>query len=289
MATNASDANGCFKLKKPLLSESLVIFHKTGWAVIPITPGRQKANVHLSSWAHVEGTVSIGGEIAANREIDLDDYSDFSDAMTILNHVMSDNEGCFLFDKVPAGTFKLSCRARESGRWDVSTLQTTVSVAVGETKTVALGAGGRSASAQLEAPPGFAAIDWSNALATLSSDVLVPPEPARNDFVSPEAQEAALSRYHHDPAVVAALGQQRTFAGSVDSNGLADFQQVPPGNYILEVKLFDPSNKPPPPNLNNDPAVIIASLRTTVVVPEAPGISNNDAPVALGDFVLSPP
>jgi RNA polymerase sigma factor (sigma-70 family) len=289
MATNASDANGCFKLKKPLLSEFLVILHKTGWAIIPITTGPQRTDVHLSSWAHIEGTVTSGGEIAANREIDLDDYSDFSDAMTILNHVMSDSEGHFLFDKVPAGTFKLSCRARESGRWDVSILQTTVSVAAGETTTVALGAGGRGVSAQLEAPPGFAAIDWSNALATLSSDVLVPPEPVRNDFVSLEAQEAALSRYHHDPAVVAALGRQRTFAGSVDSNGLVGFQQVPPGNYILEVKLFDPSTRPPPPNLNNDPAVVIAALRATVAVPEAPGTSENDAPVALGDFALSPP
>jgi len=129
-------------------------------------------------------------------------------------------------------------------------------VAAGETTTVTLGASGRSVSAHLEDPPGFAAIDWSNALATLSSDVLVPPEPVRNDFVSLEAQEAVLSRYHHDPAVGAALGRQRTLAGSVDSNGLAGFQQAPPGDYIFEVKLFDPSTKPLPPNLNNDPAVM---------------------------------
>ena len=51
--------------------------------------------MHLLPRAHIEGTVTIGGEIAANREIDLEDYSDFSDAVTILNHVMSDSEGYF--------------------------------------------------------------------------------------------------------------------------------------------------------------------------------------------------
>jgi len=64
-----------------------------------VTTGPQRADVHLLPRAHIEGTVTIGGEIAANREIDLEDYSDFSDAVTILNHVMSDSEGYLFLTK----------------------------------------------------------------------------------------------------------------------------------------------------------------------------------------------
>ncbi len=132
------------------------------------------------------------------------------------------------------------------------------------------------------------AINWSNVLATLSADVLIPPEPARNDFISDEAQEAAHLRYARDPAVLAALEKQKTFAGSIGPDGVAVFQQVPPGNYILEVKLFDPSKRLPPPNFNNEPAVIIARLRAAVAVPEAADTSDKAAPAALGVYSLDP-
>ena len=284
ISTNKSDANGRFKLKKPLLPQYLVIFHDAGWAVVPITAGPQKADVTLSPWARIEGSVAIGSQPAPGREIILENLTqDFFDALTVYYGATCDNDGRFIFDKVPAGIFKLSCRAPESGKWDVSTLQTSVTVAAGETKTVEMGAGGRTVAAQLQAPPGLAAINWSNALATLSADVQVPPEPVRNDFISDETYDAARVRYFHDPSVLAALGQQRTFAGSVGLDGMAVFQQAPPGNYILEVKLFDPSKSPPPPNRDNEPAVIIARLRAAVAVPQA---TDNAAPAGLGDYAL---
>jgi RNA polymerase sigma factor (sigma-70 family) len=289
LSTNSSDANGRFSLKKPVLARSLVVFHDAGWAVVPITAGPQKADVSLSPWARIEGSVTIGNQPAPGREIRLENLSwDYTDALSVFYRATCDDNGHFVFEKVPSGIFKLSCRERESGKWDVSTLQTSVSVAAGETKTVEMAASGRTVAAQLQVPPGLGTINWSNALATLSADVLIPPEPARNDFITDEAQEAAHWRYARDPAVLAALEKQKTFAGAVGPDGVAVFQQVPPGNYILEVKLFDPSKRLPPPNLSNEPAVIIARLRAAVAVPEAADTADQAAPVALGVYSLDP-
>jgi RNA polymerase sigma factor (sigma-70 family) len=289
MSTNNTAANGQFKLKKPLLPRNLIIFHEAGWAVVPVTAGPQKADVTLSPWARIEGTLAIGNQPASGRQIILNNLEqDFADALYIYYIANCDDEGRFVFDKLPPGTFKLSCRAVGSGKWDVSTMQTSVTVTAGETKTVEMAAGGRTVAAQLQAPPGLAAINWSNALATLSTDVQVPPEPSRNDFITEEAHEAAHFRYAHDPAVLAALEKQKTFAGSVGPEGMAVFEQVPPGDYILEVKLFDPSRRTPLFRFDNEPAVVIARLRAAVAVPEAAAPSANAAPAPLGDFPLDP-
>ena len=289
MSSNLTSASGQFELRKLLLARSLVVFHEAGWAVVPIAPGPQKAEVSLSPWARIEGRVTIGNLPAPGRQITLENLTQAStDALYIYYRATGDDEGHFVFDKVPAGIFKLTCRETGAGKWEIPTLQTSVSVEAGETKSVEMGASGRTVAAQLRAPAGLAAINWSNVLATLSADVLVPPEPARSDFISLETHEAARARYAHDPAVLAALEKQQTFAGSVGPDGMTVFQQVLPGNYVLEVKLFDPSKSPPPPNLHNEPAVVIARLRVAVSVPEAAGPSDNAAPAALGDYSLDP-
>jgi len=271
-STNESGTDGQFELKKPLLAKNLVVFHDAGWSVVPITNGAKRAEITLSPWARVEGTVSVGAKPAAGRSINVEHLK--QDALAIFFHTTSDNEGHFVFDKMPSGTFKLSCGALESGRWNVATLQTYVSLAAGETKLVEMAANGRSVSAQIQAPPGFGPIDWSNALATLSADIQLPPEPAQDDLT------------RQDFSVPTPLAQQKIFAGSIRPDGLAIFQQVSPGNYVLEVKLIDPSNRSPRPNLDNEPAVMIAHLRALVAVPESGPAPDGASHAKLGDYYL---
>jgi RNA polymerase sigma factor (sigma-70 family) len=282
-----ADADGRFKLKKPALASNLVVFADAGWAVVPVTAWPQKSDITLSSWARIEGTVTIGHQPAANRQIEVEDLKqDFFDPLTVFYRTTTDAEGRFSFDKMPAGNFRITCR---EGRWDVGTMQTCVSLAAGETKTVELVAEGRTVTTQLQAPSGFGAVNWAHASATLEADVPVPPEPVQNDFVSYEAMAAAQYRYDRDPSVLAALARRRTFAGSIDSDGLALFQQVPPGNYLLEVKLYDPARRPPLPNLDNEPNVVLARVHASVTVPDTNAASDNDTPAGLGNFALEAP
>ncbi len=267
--------DGQFKLKKPLLASNLVIFHDTGWSVVPVTTGAQKAEITLSAWGRVEGTVSVGTKPAAGRNINLEHVK--QEALAIFYHTTTDNEGHFVFDKMPSGVFKLSCGAMESGRWNVATLQTYVTVKAGEIKSVEMAASGRTVSAQIQGPPRFGTINWSNALATLTTDIQIPSEPAQHRLTSSEGSEPGRLP-----------GYQKTFAGSIGEDGVAVFQQVAPGNYVLEVKLFDPSKRASRPSLDNEPAVVIARLRAPITVPEAPSSSDGAATAGLGDYYLRP-
>ena len=147
---------------------------------------------------------------------------------------------------------------------------------------------GRAVTAQIEIAPGLGAVNWSNVSATLKAAVAIPPEPAQSDFVNYEGMAAVKYRYNHDPAVLAAYALQRTFAGTLHSDGTATFQDVPPGHYTLEVKLFDPDKRPPPPNMDNEPALVLSYLDASVTVPDDTGTPDANSPAVLGDFALAP-
>jgi hypothetical protein len=285
--TYTSDTNGWFQAPKPPLAKSVVVFHDTGWAIFPVTAGSAKTEVHLKPWGCIEGTVKAGDEPLAGRKIKLEDPArDNSSAVSIIYSASTDTNGVFTFDKVPAGIFKLSCDATEAGKWNLSTMQISVKVAAGETNFVAMSAAGATVVAQLSGPPGCGTIIWSNALAVLRSDVDLPPEPDRQNFVTDEALATARQQYFEDPAVIAAMGSEKTFAGTIGADGSVVFEQIPAGNYILEVKLFDPSAAPIPPNRDNDPAFVVSHLRTEVIVPETLDTSENSTPVQLGSYSL---
>ncbi len=243
--TNRTDADGRLSLVKPSLASNLVVFHDAGWAVVPITPGPMKTNITLSPWGQISGTLIIGQQPAGGRDIRLElTRANFLNPLAIFYSAKTDDAGNFSFDKMPSGNFKISCR---EGRWDIGTLETYVDLRAGESKTVQMTSNGRAVTAQIEIAPGLGAVNWSNVSATLKAAVAIPPEPAQSDFVNYEGMAAVKYRYNHDPAVLAAYALQRTFAGTLHSDGTATFQDVPPGHYTLEVKLFDPDKRPPPP------------------------------------------
>jgi len=164
-------------------------------------------------------------------------------------------------------------------------MQTPVAVAAGETNAVTLTATGPAVAVQLHRPASLASVSWSRALATLSRDVPCPPEPAQGEYLSDDSLAAARWRYTRDPSVRAALRQMRTYIGAVDDEGIVRFEHVPPGRYILDVKLFVPrADSPPTSGFEESP--VAASLHTAVLIPEANGVQRIPAPMSLGEFVL---
>ena len=285
---SGADANGAFKLEKQVAgSNSLVICHESGWAIVPIIAGVQKADVTLTRWSSLEGTLTLGNQPLPNQEIEVKNPRPyFRDPIMVVYRTKTGSDGHFVIDKMPAGDYKVSCL---EGRWRTAAMQTCFSLATGETNTIELSASGATAITQLQNPPGVAVVNWSNALAVLKNDAPIPAEPVQSDYVDNAALRVAQERYNHDPVVLAAMAQRRTFVGSINSDGLATFQQVPPGNYLLEVKVFDTNHKAPSPNFDQDPGVIVASLRTSVTVPDTNSVPTNDSSVALGDFALDAP
>jgi hypothetical protein len=215
---------------------------------------------------------------------------DWADALTVLYSTTTDQEGHFAFDKVPAGEFVLSVESRAWQKLDqptVRALQTPVTVSPGESQTVLLGTNGRSVLARLRADFSGAMPAWTNALAILSRDVAVRPEPARSDYLSNASHMAARFRYTHDPTVLAALREARSHVGEVNADGTAIFHDIPAGRYVLEVKLFNESSAVPQQSgFRENP--VNSRLRATVSVPDGTDTADNAAPLSLGEFILEP-
>ena len=149
---------------------------------------------------------------------------------------------------------------------------------------VRLATAGSSVEAQLQAALPPSAFSWSDALVVMSRDVAVPPEPARNDYVSNESHMAARARYVHDPAVLGALRAVKNYVGQVDAEGSLLVEQVPPGRYVLEVKLYEGRHRNFVPGLN-EPR-LQARLRLIVTVPETEEHAGNAPALKLGELTL---
>jgi len=166
----------------------------------------------------------------------------------------------------------------------ISGMQTPVALSAGETKHIRLTSSGVTAVARLINGRQATLPPWTNAVAILSRVVAVPLEPQRSDFVSNESQAEARKRYARDPKVLAALREQRDFVTTVAPEGLAVFEQIPPGRYTLQVKLFKPAEqrtRSPVYDTDN----VAAQVRAPVVIPEA---ADESMPVTLGEFTLEP-
>ena len=294
-----TETDGHFKLSKPVNATSLIAFDENGWAITSIAANSQNLEIQLLPWGRIEGQLLIGNAPVPNEKIGLKNLIwDTGNPIQILQSVTTDESGHFVFEKVPAGEYEISL---ESQAWQrlgesvVKALQTPVKVSAGETNQVLLSETGRTAIAKLEAPKSSSTVDWKNAIAVLNRDTYVPPRPARSDFVTEASYNVAQLSYAHDPAVLAATRETRSYVGDIRADGSAVFANVPPGNYYLEVMLSENRGEPFKPNgllmtnlviieEYNEPWRITGQMKALVTIPE--DANESTSPVVLGSFTV---
>jgi hypothetical protein len=210
----------------------------------------------------------------------------WADALAPLYSTTTHGAGHFVFEKVPAGEFQISLAARawQKRSQFVKGLETPVRIAAGEIQTVRLVASGRAVTARLRPPPALTQVVWTNALAVLRRDVVTPPEPAQGDFVNTASLRAERERYAHDPLVLAAVRQTRTYIGTMAADGLVSFANIPAGRYVFEVQFLPQSNER---NSAPGPDRAAICVKASVSVPEAKDASD-EVPVSIGDFAVEP-
>ena len=277
-----SDSNGHFKVNKPLDAAYLVVFDKSGWAVANAKSSH--AEIQLLPWGYIEGSVKSGNEPITNAQILLTDLVLDSDgAVATLRSTTTDATGRFVFDELPAGEYQIGLEPQscQHGQSLVETLQTAVKVSAGRTNYVVLRASGKTVTARLLAGS-LPLTNWEDCSAVLNRRVALPPAPSQANFITYSSYTAARFAYSDNPDVIAAARLQRSYHGSVSSDGSVIFENVPPGNYLLDVKLFAKME-------GNDYATakITAQLSTAVAVPEN-GAGNTNA-VTLGTFTMEEP
>jgi RNA polymerase sigma factor (sigma-70 family) len=294
--TTHTDTAGYFKLREPLNLEALVAFGKNGWATAKIGTNHQTLDLQLLPWGHIAGTLMKGDTAVTNETIALDDLvSDPANPIQMMQRTQTDAEGRFAFDNVPAGQYRVSVESRpwqHTGRDVVETMQTAVDVSAGATNEVLLKESGQVLVAKLAMARSIAAVDWSDCQAILNRDVSVPPPPSRANFVSESSYMAARSNYSSDPAVLAGRRAMRSYWGSVSKDGSVTFENVPAGNYLLDIKLFSDgrlSTSSPTGSQNvstfiSTTPTVIDQLNIPVTVPEQAIETTNAVP--LGTFTL---
>lgn len=278
-----TDPNGHFELNKPLKTTSLVLFDKSGWAVVPITSNSENLEVRLHPWGRIEGVLMNGNTPVGNERIGIDNLiNNSTTAVRLLQSVDTDETGHFAFDRVPAGEYQVALESpswQRAGQETVNALETAVSVTGGETNHITLALSGCTVSARLVWPNSIAPASWSDCIAELKLDVAVPPRPSRADFITDASYSAAQEAYDHDATVLAAKRRERTYVGTVTRDGSAIFENVPPGNYLFEAKVFSKEREN-----EYQPFKITAQLSTSVIV--SADVADASASIALGSFTL---
>lgn len=275
-----ADSTGHFKQTRPFNAKSVIVFDDSGWAIA--NANLSKIDIQLLPWGHIDGSVMNGDDPITNEDIELEDLLQNTDSpIQTLQHTETDGSGHFSFDKVPAGEYRI---AVEQGSWQhmgqdvIAILQTAVKVSAGETNHILLKEAGRTVTARLAAESSIT--NWNDCSAMLNRSVVLPPPPSRANFITDTSYLAAQSNYAHDPAVLAAARNVGSYRGNIADDGSVTFEKIPPGNYLLDVKLFSPTTTT---TTNYVPSKILDHLNAQVSVPEDETTTNA---VSLGTFML---
>ena len=271
-----TDAAGHFKLEKPFGATAVVAFDNSGWAIANIRTNSPGMELKLLPWGQIQGTLMHGDTPLVDQNVRLGDLvPDRSNPIQILRNTRTDSDGHFAFDKVPAGEYQISLNSRS---WPyVETMQTSVDVSVGKTNHISLTESGRTVLAKLIASQSTTVTNWDNCSAILKRNVFLPAAPLQFSFVTTESYLAAESNYSHDPAVLAARRNMRTYRGHTSSDGSIIFENVPPGDYLFDVRL-------PAKSSGYGPTDMIDVLNISITVPADETQSTNV--VNLGAFSL---
>jgi len=219
----------------------------------------------------LHGEPATGKKIVLRR---LNQY--FRDPVFIGYQTTSDQEGKFSFDKIIPGNFEVSIETDRGLENNFAIeLQTPVTLASGETKTIIVSSEGMELTGQLSAQNG-SKIFWTNVVAELSRETGLGAPPSRNNFVSNKSHSAATERYYKDPKNIELMKQNRKFVGIISDRQELSFSNIPPGNYTLEITAFSAPEK------GSHTFQKTHFIRQKITVPEKPA----EIPIDLGELKM---
>lgn len=275
-----SDAKGEFQFRTPVKATALIIYHESGWAIESLKSATAKLNVHLKPWARIDVNLkreSSGGEYVTLNSLRVEPPN----SLQVLYTVEAKGDG-ITFSRVPAGEFIVSFNPEASkivGPAWMNTLETTVVVSAGESKTVELGGEGQTIVGHLQFPPELDQDRLDSLIVLLTRDAQLAPR-GLEYYASHRSMSSVWERQETDPAYLAAKRQERTYLSEVSSEGAIVFRGVAPGHYTLRAKLFGSGPRAGWPRLDRP---VIALAERHVEVGEAPTNNLQDLGIIILD------
>lgn len=269
-----SDAEGRFELANFLQDAQVIAVHKEhGYAEAALGEFSEGGELILQPWAAVKIQLKLGSRDAGpGHAVTLIPINGERGQFYYDHNVFrkeTDENGRAKIEFVPPGQRQLAWLipfGEQSFRW---TQQTRFSVVPGETKQVQIGGTGRPIIGQLATSDPERVVDWKQGLHHLSNWPRPPRFRTQEEFIA----------WRKSPEVLEAHKNHRTFAMQVAEDGSFRIEDVPPGDYTLQVNLTEP---------NSDGFSMgrsIGSLVYDVTVEEIPG-GQTDEPLDLGTLTV---
>ena len=201
-----ADAEGRVRAPDLTPSDRVLICHESGWAAFDA--GSLPEVVRLRPWGRIEGTLLAEGRPAAGRHVAL--CSGEEAPLSYEGHAVTDAQGRFAFDRVPAGEWHVH-QALPGDYLDGYCRCAGVNVAEGISCRVTLGGTGVILRGSLRWPASLdLPADWSLAVVSLTP-VGVPSD--------------------------------RHFSAAISPDGSFRAEDLPPGDYELRAVIYEPAGR----------------------------------------------
>jgi hypothetical protein len=223
-----TDANGQFQISSVPDDGIVVAAGDPGFGRVPLGEVRNAGIVQLQAWGRIEGTLKIGNQPGAGKDV-LFSLSQ-SGIMADFNgyKATTDDQGQFTMEKVPPGDGAIVRLIRTSPNSWSHSAGTTVTVLAGQTTQVTLGGNG----AMLQGRIRFDNPPTNDAAAGLIFDGhlsgWMPQQPA---FNSPEEART----YHKSAEWTALMRTRKNYSIEMKPDGSFTVDDVAPGSYTLNV------------------------------------------------------
>jgi len=287
-----TDADGKFTFPPEVENYKLVAVHDQGYGEVGGSDFGPGGQITLHPWGRIEGKLMVGSKLAPGEHVKAWRYQPRYDPNQPRLHFdlsdQTDKDGRFVLDRVPPGELQVARRV-PVGQWGwIPSQAETLVVEPGKTVEVTLGGKGRPVIGQVIAPAGgdIPIPPGTEVKIRTKLDLPKPPLPDNWDQMDSKAQHQWNENWYKTTEgktyLQAHEEAQRTteyYGDIVNSDGTFRVEDIPAGNYVLEVELFrSPQNRQ---------AGVIGTVSHEFIIPEMPG-GRSDEPLDLGKLEMKP-
>ena len=267
----------------------LAVLHDDGYAIVDEDELERGEPVVIQPWSRVVGWYWIGQRPAAHRKLDFGmfhDYLDKSPRFRFGGETMTDEDGRFAFERVPAGLGEVKEFIRQTHLVSGTARKAVFEVAVGETAEVTIGGRGRPVVGRVKLPEGAnPTMQWTFGTNSLTPVEVKVPYPDGWEEMSGEERAAWIREWNESGRYL--VHWERRFRDprgchfQLQDDGSFRIEDVLPGTYELEVEIVEF-----PGDDRWRFGRTIASVTSEIVVPEMPG-GRSDEPLDIGSLLLT--
>jgi RNA polymerase sigma factor (sigma-70 family) len=264
LATTSSD--GRFSFPPVPHGGTVLAINAEGFGRADVSGTNPVATVQIQPWGRIEGVLKLKKHSVAGQKLAILTSDNSSRFYTLDFNAFStktDDTGNFVLEQVPAGDLDVYFIP---GVGLSFSHETPAKVQPGATTKIQVGGTGAMVTGRLVLSDPSLKVDWEKQVraSNLGTKSTPPPVPAG---LSREARQKWMSAYWQSPEAQAKRKAAHYYPLEMASDGSFTVEDVAPGTYELDMRLFDSASDPTRPGQGK----IIGSAHQDLVVPESAG------------------